>query len=322
MSISFQGRQALRLTTEAHLVPATLIQPIMVRDGIDRPREIRSMPGVFQHSVDSAVQAAATAAALGCGGIMLFGIPSTKDETGAEASDPDGIMQRALRAVVGEVGDKTVVMADINLDEYTTHGHSGVLGANGEVDNDASIVRFAEVAVAQAQAGAHVVAPSGMMDGQIGAIRQRLDSAGYQSVAVMAYAVKYASTFYAPFREAVESALVGDRRTYQQHPGNIKESILEVLLDVDEGADVVMVKPALPYLDIIAKVAELVHLPVAAYQVSGEYAMIEAAAAQGLLNRDEAIRESLLAIRRAGATSILTYWATEAADAIARGIHF
>lgn len=341
MSISFHGREALsteanphrprrlrrtpalrRLTAEVQLVPAAFIQPIMVRDGIDRPREIRSMPGVFQHSVESAVQAAATAAAVGCGGVMLFGIPSTKDEIGSEASDPSGIMQRALRAVVREVGDQTVVMADINLDEYTTHGHSGVLDANGEVDNDPSVIRFTEVAVAQAEAGAHVVAPSGMMDGQIGAIRSGLDAAGYQSVTLMAYAVKYASTFYSPFRVAVESSLVGNRRTYQQYPGNIRESIREVLLDVDEGADIVMVKPALPYLDIIAKVAELVHLPVAAYQVSGEYAMVEAAAAQGLLNREEAIRESLLAIRRAGATNILTYWATEVADAIARGIEF
>ncbi|WP_454561259.1 porphobilinogen synthase [Mycobacterium haemophilum] len=306
-----------RLTAEVRLAPSALIQPIFVRDGIDHPHEVRSMPGVFQHSVDSAVQAAATAAAVGVGGVILFGIPSVKDEIGAEASDPDGITQRALRAVVREVGDKTVVMTDINLDEYTTHGHSGVLGPGGDVDNDQSIIRFAEVAVAQADAGAHVVAPSGMMDGQIGVIRAHLDAAGHQSVAVMAYAVKYASAFYGPFREAVRSSLVGNRRTYQQDPANIKESAREVLLDVAESADIIMVKPALPYLDIIAKVADTVHLPVAAYQTSGEYAMVEAAAAQGTLDRTEAIRESLLAVRRAGATSILTYWATEAADAIA-----
>lgn len=311
-----------RLSAEVHVTPAALIQPIFVRDGIDRPREIASMPGVFQHTVHSAAQAAATAAAVRVGGIMLFGIPATKDETGSEAIDPDGIMQRALRAVVSEVGDKTVVMADINLDEYTTHGHSGVLDSSGDVDNDLSVARFAEVAVAQADAGAHVVAPSGMMDGQIRAIRHGLDAAGHQSVALMAYAVKYASAFYGPFRDAVESSLVGNRRTYQQYPGNIREALREVQLDIDEGADIVMVKPALPYLDIVAKVAELSNLPVAAYQTSGEYAMVEAAAAQGMLDRESAIRESLLSIRRAGATTILTYWATEAADIILRGGEF
>lgn len=311
-----------RLSAEVHLEPSALIQPIFVRDGIDRPREIASMPGVFQHSVESAVKAAATAAAVGAGGVMLFGIPAAKDELGTEAADPHGIMQRALRAVVSEVGDDTVVMADINLDEYTTHGHSGVLNDSGDVDNDPTVERFAEIAVAQADAGAHVVAPSGMMDGQIEAIRRRLDTAGHQSVAVMAYAVKFASAFYGPFREAVESSLVGDRRTYQQYPGNIRESIREATLDIAEGADIVMVKPALPYLDIVSKIAELSYLPVAAYQTSGEYAMIEAAAAQGMLNREAAIRESLLSIRRAGATCILTYWATEAADLILHRTEF
>lgn len=311
-----------RLTAEVHVEPSALIQPIFVRDGIDRPREIRSMPGVFQHSVESAAQAAATAVAVGVGGVMLFGIPDTKDELGSEASDPDGIMQRALRAVASEVGDETVIMGDINLDEYTSHGHSGVLDESGDVDNDPSILRFAEVAVAQANAGAHVVAPSGMMDGQVGAIRRALDAAGHQSVAVMAYAVKYASAFYGPFRDAVESSLVGNRRTYQQYPGNIKEAIREATLDIAEGADIVMVKPALPYLDIVAKIAELSQLPVAAYQTSGEYAMIQAAAAQGMLNRQAAIRESLLSIRRAGAACILTYWATEAADLLLHRAEF
>ncbi|MGD9619305.1 MAG: porphobilinogen synthase [Mycolicibacterium sp.] len=308
-----------RLAAEVHLTPAALVQPIFVRDGIDRPREIPSMPGVFQHTVESAAQAAATATAVGVGGIMIFGVPAAKDEMGTEAADPDGIMQRALRAVVREVGDDTVIMADINLDEYTTHGHSGVLDASGDVDNDLSVIKFAEVAVAQANAGAHVVAPSGMMDGQIRSIRCCLDTAGHQSVAVLAYAVKYASAFYGPFRDAVESSLVGNRRTYQQYPGNVREAIREVQLDIDEGADIVMVKPALPYLDIVSKVAELTNLPVAAYQTSGEYAMIEAAAAQGMLNRESAIRESLLSIRRAGATTILTYWATEAAAMILQG---
>jgi porphobilinogen synthase len=311
-----------RLTAEVSLEPSALIQPIFVRDGIDRPREIASMPGQYQHSIESAVRAAATAAASGVGGVMLFGIPSTKDEAGIEASDPDGIMQRALRAVVNEVGDTSVVIADINLDEYTTHGHSGVLDEHGDVDNDESILRFAEVAVAQSDAGAQMVAPSGMMDGQVGAIRTALDAAGHQSVAIMAYAAKYASSFYGPFRDAVESSLVGNRRTYQQYPGNRRESIREVLLDVDEGADIVMVKPALPYLDIIAKVSAAVNVPVAAYQVSGEYAMVESAAAQGRLDRDGAIRELLLSIRRAGASIILTYWATEAADSLLRGVEY
>ena len=302
-----------RLAAETSLTPSALVQPIFVRDGIDQPREIPSMPGQCQHSIDSAVRAAAAAAAAGVGGIMLFGIPSTKDSDGSEASAPDGIMQRALRAIAAEVGDRTVVITDINLDEYTTHGHSGVLAANGDVDNDASIVKFAKVAVAQADAGAHMVAPSGMMDGQVGAIRNALDAAGHQSVAIMAYAAKFASSFYGPFRDAVESSLVGNRRTYQQFPGNSRESIREVLLDVVEGADIVMVKPALPYLDIITKVADAVDLPVAAYQVSGEYAMVESAAAQGRLDRAGAIQELLLSIRRAGASIIVTYWATEAA---------
>lgn len=276
------------------------------------------MPGVFQHSVDSAVRAAADAAAAGVGGIMMFGIPSTKDEMGSEAMDPNGILQRALRAVVDEVGRDIVVIADLNLDEYTTHGHSGVLDDNGYVDNDASIARFAEVAVVQADAGAHMVAPSGMMDGQVGAIRAALDSAGYQSVGVLAYAAKFASSLYGPFRDAVESSLTGNRRTYQQYPGNRRESMREVMLDVAEGADIVMVKPALPYLDIIADIAAVVTIPVAAYQVSGEYAMIERAAAAGTLDRAAAIVEMLLSIRRAGANIIITYWATEAAALLDR----
>lgn len=302
-----------RLTAEESLVPSGLIQPIFVRDGIDGPRGIASMPGVHQHSIESATRAAADAAAAGVGGIMMFGIPSTKDETGSEACDPDGILQRALRAVVAEVGDRTVVIADLNLDEYTTHGHSGVLGADGDVDNDASIAQYGDVAVAQADAGAHMIAPSGMMDGQVGAIRAALDSAGHQSVGILAYAAKFASSLYGPFRDAVESSLVGNRRTYQQYPGNRRESLREVLLDVDQGADIVMVKPALPYLDVIADVAAAVTIPVAAYQVSGEYAMVETAAAHGALDREAAILEMLLAIRRAGAGIIVTYWATEVA---------
>ncbi|MCB0933546.1 MAG: porphobilinogen synthase [Mycobacterium sp.] len=311
-----------RLTAEVTVVPYGLVQPIFVRDGIDHRREIPSMPGQYQHSVASAVRAAAEAASAGVGGVMLFGIPSSKDEAGAEASDPDGIMQRALRAVVGEVGDDIVVIGDVNLDEYTTHGHSGVLGADGDVDNDRSIARFAEVAVAQADAGAQVVAPSGMMDGQVGRMRDALDAAGHQSVAIMAYATKFASSFYGPFRDAVESSLVGNRKTYQQFPGNSREAVREVLLDVDQGADIVMVKPALPYLDVITRVTDVTHLPVAAYQVSGEYIMVEAAAAQGGLDRSAAIRECLLSIRRAGAAIIVTYWATEAAGSLLGGLDY
>ena len=305
-----------RLTAEIDLHPRGLVQPIFVRDGIDGPREIPSMPGQHHHSLDSAVQAAAAAATAGVGGVMLFGVPSTKDETGWEASDPDGIMQRALRAVSAEVGDDIVVIGDVNLDEYTTHGHSGVLAPDGAVDNDASIARFAEVAVAQADAGAHMVAPSGMMDGQVGAIRDALDAAGHQDVAIMAYAAKFASSFYGPFRDAVESSLIGDRKTYQQFPGNGREAVREVLLDVAEGADIVMVKPALPYLDVITRVADQTDLPVAAYQVSGEYFMIEAAAARNGLIRSDAIIECLLSITRAGASIIVTYWASEVAASL------
>ena len=280
------------------------------------------MPGVLQHSIDSAVRAAAEAAAAGVGGILLFGIPCTKDSVGIEASDPDGIMQRALRAVIAETGDSLVVIGDVNLDEYTTHGHSGVLNDEGDVDNDPSIARFAEVAVAQADAGAHMVAPSGMMDGQVAAIRDALDAAGHQSVAIMAYAAKFASSLYGPFRDAVESSLVGNRRTYQQFPGNRRESIREVMLDVEEGADIVMVKPALPYLDVVAEVAANVDIPVAAYQVSGEYAMVEAAAACGTVDRDALIRELLLSIHRAGANIVITYWAAEVAKAPLLGVDY
>lgn len=311
-----------RLTAEVSLSPSALVQPIFIRDGIDAPVEIPSMPGVFQHSVDSAVRAAADAAAAGAGGVMLFGVPSVKDEAGAEASDPNGILQRALRAVTGEVGEKSVVVADLNLDEYTTHGHSGVLDARGEVDNDKSIERFAEVAVAQADAGAQLVAPSGMMDGQVAAIRAALDSAGHQSVGILAYAAKFASGLYGPFRDAVESSLTGNRRTYQQYPGNRRESPREVLLDVAEGADIVMVKPALPYLDVIADIAARVTIPVAAYQVSGEYAMVENSAACGALDREAVILETLLAIRRAGASIVVTYWATEAAGSLLDRVEF
>lgn len=311
-----------RLTAEVTPLPSGLIQPIFVREGIDGPRQIPTMPGQYQHSVASAVTAVAEAVEAGVGGVMLFGVPAAKDDIGSQAWHPEGIMQCALRAVRDEVGESTVVIGDVNLDEYTTHGHSGVLGPDGDVDNDPSIARFADVAVAQAEAGAQLVAPSGMMDGQVAAIREALDAAGHISVGIMAYAAKFASSLYGPFREAVESSLTGNRRTYQQYPGNRREGIREVLLDVEEGADIVMVKPALPYLDVIAAVSAATQLPVAAYQVSGEYCMVEAAASQGGIDRDAAIRECLLSIRRAGAAIILTYWATEAAKTLLNGHEF
>ncbi|GAA3248724.1 porphobilinogen synthase [Dactylosporangium siamense] len=302
-----------RLVAETHVEPSNLILPMFVKEGLAEPRAISSLPGVVQHSRESLRKAAAEAVHAGVGGIMLFGVPETRDETGSAGVDPDGILNVAIRDVVAEVGDATVVMSDLCLDEFTSHGHCGVLAADGTVDNDATLRAYADLAVAQAAAGAHVLGPSGMMDGQVGVARQALDAAGYTDVALLAYAVKYASAFYGPFREAVESALVGDRKTYQQDPGNVRESLREVALDIEEGADMVMVKPALPYLDVLTKVAEAVDVPVAAYQVSGEYAMVEAAVANGWLDRDRVVLETLTSIRRAGASMILTYWAVDAA---------
>ena len=247
---------------------------------------------------------------------MLFGVPSHRDETGTAATEPGGVLNVAIRDVVAEVGDASVVMSDLCLDEFTSHGHCGVLGPDGTVDNDATLVRYADMALAHADAGVHLVGLSGMMDGQVGAVRRALDAAGRPDVGTLAYAAKYASAFYGPFREAVESALVGDRKTYQQDTANVREALREVHLDVAEGADIVMVKPALPYLDVLAAVRAAVDVPVAAYQVSGEYAMVEAAAANGWIDRDRAIMETLTSIRRAGAQIILTYWAVEAARAL------
>ncbi|MET9632264.1 porphobilinogen synthase [Lentzea sp. NPDC006480] len=307
-----------RLATETRLHPSNLIQPLFLREGIDQPREISSMPGVYQHTRESLRKAAAEAVSAGVGGLLLFGIPVEKDPLGLGATDPDGILQVALRDVVDEVGDATVVIGDVNLDEYTDHGHTGVLGPDGDVDNDASIERLADMAVVQAEAGAHVIAPSAMMDGQVGRIRAKLDAAGFPHVPIMGYSAKYASAFYGPFRDAVESSLKGNRRAYQQVPGNIRESLREVDLDLAEGADFVMVKPAGAYLDIVRLVAEHVDVPVAAYQVSGEYSMIEAAAAKGWLDRDLVVLESLNSIRRAGASIIISYWATEFATRLER----
>ena len=273
------------------------------------------MPGVFQHTPDSLRRAATEAAEAGLGGLMLFGVPrpDDKDAEGSGASDPDGILNRGLRWLADEVGDATVIMADTCLDEFTDHGHCGVLDANGAVDNDLTLQRYVDMAVAQAEAGAHLLGPSGMMDGQVGAIRKALDDAGYTDVGQLAYSAKYASAFYGPFREAVGSSLQGDRRTYQQDSANRRESLREVDLDLDEGADMVMVKPAMSYLDILRETADRSPVPVAAYQISGEYSMITAAAQNGWIDRDAAILESLTSIRRAGADVVLTYWATEAA---------
>ncbi|WP_151525697.1 porphobilinogen synthase [Serinicoccus kebangsaanensis] len=304
-----------RLVAQTRLHPAELVLPIFVRDGIAEPQPIGSMPGVVQHTTSSAVRAVRDAVAAGVGGVMVFGVPRAedKDSSGSVGLRPDGVLNAALRSLRDEVGDQTVLMSDLCLDEFTDHGHCGVLDQAGRVDNDATLEVYAQLAVAQAEAGAHVVGPSGMMDGQVRVVREALDSAGHQDVAVLAYTAKYASGFYGPFREAVASTLVGDRQTYQQDPANRTESLRELRLDLEEGADLVMVKPALPYLDVLSDVAAVADVPVAAYQVSGEYAMIEAAASQGLLDRDRMVMETLTSIRRAGAQVLLTYYATAAA---------
>jgi porphobilinogen synthase len=306
-----------RLVASVSIRPAGLVQPLFIKEGIDEPQPVLSMPGVVQHTRDSLRKAAAEAVAAGVGGLILFGIPAVKDGRGSAADDPDGIVQLALRDLTADVGGDTVLMADLCLDEYTDHGHCGLLTAAGEVDNDATLERYAAIAAAQAAAGAQIVAPSGMMDGQVAAIRAALDSAGHPEVAVCAYSAKYASAFYGPFRDAAECApQFGDRASYQQDPA-ARDAVREVQLDIDEGADIVMVKPALAYLDVISQFAASVPVPVAAYQVSGEYSMVEAAAANGWLDRDRTILETLTAISRAGADIILTYWATEVAQRLA-----
>ncbi|OUM39864.1 porphobilinogen synthase [Arthrobacter sedimenti] len=302
-----------RMVAEYRVHPSELILPAFIREGLSEPAPILSMPGVVQHTTDSLKRAAAEAVERGVGGIMLFGIPEHRDATGSAGIDPDGVLNRAIADVRAEVGDSLVVMSDVCLDEFTDHGHCGVLADDGSVDNDATLALYAQMAVEQARAGAHVLGPSGMMDGQVAVIRQALDGAGHQDTVVLAYAAKYASAFYGPFREAVDSQLTGDRRTYQMDAANRREAILEVELDIEEGADMVMVKPAMSYLDILADVAAMSPVPVAAYQISGEYAMIEAAAANGWIDRRRAIEESVLGIKRAGAQMILTYWASELA---------
>lgn len=302
-----------RLVRETHLVPAQLILPMFVREGIAEPSPISSMPGVGQHTLDSLRAAAADAAEAGVGGVMLFGVPAVRDAVGSGADDPRGILNVATEAVVAEVGDALVVQTDLCLDEFTDHGHCGVLDERGRVDNDATLERYAAMGLAQARAGSAMLGLSGMMDGQTAHVRAALDAEGFTDTMILAYSAKYAGAFYGPFREAVDSQLQGDRRTYQLDPGNGREGLREALLDVEEGADIVMVKPALPYLDVLADVRAAVDVPVWAYQVSGEYAMVEAAAGNGWIDRRRAIEESLLSIRRAGADAILTYWAVEAA---------
>ena len=302
-----------KLTAEVRIENSQLILPAFIREGISEPAPLQSMPGVVQHTTDSLKRAAFEAVELGLGGIMLFGVPATRDATGSAGVDPDGVLNKAIADVKAEVGNDLVVMSDVCLDEYTDHGHCGVLTPDGAVDNDATLEIYAQMAVIQAQSGADVLGPSGMMDGQVAVIRQALDEAGLKDTAVLAYAAKYTSAFYGPFREAVDSQLSGDRKTYQMDPANRREAMLEVELDLEEGADMVMVKPAMSYLDIVADVAAMSPVPVAAYQISGEYAMIEAAAANGWIDRRPAILESVLGIRRAGADMVLTYWAAEIA---------
>ncbi|WP_422749867.1 porphobilinogen synthase [Mycobacterium sp. WMMD1722] len=304
-----------RLVAQTSLEPRHLVLPMFVADGIDAPREIASMPGVVQHTRDSLRRAAAEAVTAGVGGLMLFGVPrpEDKDPTGAIGVSPDGILNVALRDLAADLGQSTVLMADTCLDEFTDHGHCGVVDAFGRVDNDQTNLRYVELAVAQANSGAHVISPSGMMDGQVAAIRDGLDAAGHTDAAILAYAAKFASGFYGPFREAVDSSLQGDRRTYQQEPGNAREAMLEIRLDLAEGADIIMVKPAMSYLDVVRAAAEVSDVPVAAYQVSGEYSMISAAAANGWIDLPTVALETLTGIRRAGADIVLTYWAAEVA---------
>ncbi|MCZ8382427.1 porphobilinogen synthase [Mycobacterium sp. CPCC 205372] len=308
-----------RLVAQTSLEPRHLVLPMFVADGIDEPRPISSMPGVFQHTRDSLRRAAADAVAAGVGGLMLFGVPrdEDKDPLGSAGSAPDGVLNAALRDLAADLGEQTVLMADTCLDEFTDHGHCGVVDERGRVDNDLTNERYVKLAVAQADAGAHVVGPSGMMDGQVAAIRDGLDAAGHTDTAILAYAAKFASGFYGPFREAVASSLQGDRRTYQQEPGNAREALHEVRLDIDEGADIVMVKPAMSYLDVVRAAADISPVPVAAYQVSGEYAMICAAAANGWIDERTVALETLTGIRRAGADLVLTYWAADVADWLA-----
>lgn len=308
-----------RLAAETRLHPADLVLPMFVREGATDDTPITSMPGVVQHSLATLPHAVERAAAAGVGGVMLFGVPLEKDAVGSGATDPEGILNVATRVAVDAAQGALVVQTDLCLDEFTDHGHCGVLAADGSVDNDATLARYDEMAVVQAEAGSQLIGMSGMMDGQIGSAREALDDAGFGGTALLAYAAKYASAFYGPFREAVQSTLQGDRRTYQMDAANGREGLREVELDVQEGADVVMVKPAMSYLDVLAETAATSPVPVWAYQISGEYSMIQAAAANGWIDLDAASAESVLSIKRAGADAILTYWATDLAERLGRG---
>lgn len=301
------------LVRETSVEPRQLVLPLFVREGVTEAKPIGSMPGVAQHSLDSLRAVATEAAEAGVGGVMLFGVPAMRDARGSGADDPKGILNVATEALAAEVGDALVVQTDLCLDEFTDHGHCGVLAADGSVDNDATLERYTSMALSQARAGSQLLGLSGMMDGQVAVIRRALDAEGFTDTLLLAYAAKYASAFYGPFREAVDSQLRGDRRTYQLDPGNRREGVREAIVDEQEGADIVMVKPAMAFLDVLREVRDTVNVPVWAYQVSGEYAMIEAAAANGWIDRRASILESLLSIRRAGADAVLTYWATEAA---------
>ena len=311
------------LVSETQIRPEQLILPLFVREGLTEPKPITGLPGVVQHTESSLRAEIDRALEAGIGGVMVFGIPNHRDPLGSEALNPNGVLSKAIRDIRAQVGNRLVVIADLCLDEFTSHGHCGVLGTpdvhgNCEVDNDATLEIYGRMAVVLAEAGAHMLGASGMMDGQVGAVRRALDAAGHKDVSILAYAAKYASAFYGPFREAVESQLDGDRKTYQQDPRNARESLREIKLDAEEGADVIMVKPALSYLDIIHQASQIVDLPIASYVVSGEMAMIEAAAAQGLINREPAILEALASVHRAGANIICTYWAIEVAGWLSR----
>jgi len=308
-----------RLVAETDLSPRRLVLPLFVKEGISEAQPIASMPGVMQYPLAQLAAVVDEAAGAGIGGIMLFGVPAVRDAVGSGATDPDGILNRAIAVAAAAANGRLTVQADLCLDEFTDHGHCGVLAADGSVDNDATLEVYARMALAQAEAGADILGLSGMMDGQVAACRAALDAAGRSDVVILAYSAKYASAFYGPFRDAVESTLTGDRRTYQLDPANGREGVQEALVDIDEGADIVMVKPAGPYLDVLAEVAAVSSVPVWAYQVSGEYAMIEHAAAAGVIDRERAIGETLLGIRRAGAEAILTYWAIEVAGWLREG---
>lgn len=304
-----------RLVADVRVDTSDLVLPLFYRQGATAPVAIAAMPGVVQHSLDSLRMAAVEAAQLELGGVMLFALPTRRDAVGSDATDPDGALNEAVRAVVAEAGDATVVMADLCLDEFTSHGHCGVLAADGSVDNDATLVRYRDMATCLAEAGAHVLGTSGMMDGQVAAVRCALDGSGHTDTAILAYCGKAASALYGPFREAVDSQIAGDRRAYQVDPAASRDALRDARLDIDEGADIIMVKPASLYLDVLRAVADVSPVPVAAYQVSGEYAMIEAAAQRGWIDRNAAVAESLISIKRAGASIILTYWAAAVARA-------